>query len=36
MGCIFFIDDDYNLIGILTDRDIRMLLLKNPDKKNVC
>lgn len=33
IGCMFFIKKNRELIGILTDGDIRRLLLKNPEMK---
>jgi arabinose-5-phosphate isomerase len=33
IGCCFFVNDDNELIGILTDGDIRRLLLKDENKK---
>lgn len=35
MGCCVFVDDDNKFIGILTDGDIRRLLLNNDNKENV-
>lgn len=35
IGCCFFIDKQIKLIGILTDGDIRRLLLKTPDLKEI-
>lgn len=36
IGCCFFVDDDDVLIGILTDGDIRRLLLDNKNLKEIC
>lgn len=33
IGCCFFVNNDNNLLGILTDGDIRRLLLNNENKK---
>jgi len=33
MGCCFFTDENQNLIGLLTDGDIRRILLDNENKK---
>ena len=35
IGCCFFVDEDNELIGILTDGDIRRLLLNNENLKEI-
>jgi arabinose-5-phosphate isomerase len=35
IGCCFFINNDNNLLGILTDGDIRRLLLNNSNKTDI-
>ena len=35
IGCCFFVDNQLKLLGILTDGDIRRLLLKTPNLKEI-
>ena len=35
IGCMFFVNDDNNLIGILTDGDIRRIILKKNNISNI-
>lgn len=36
IGCCFFINENYELIGILTDGDVRRILINNPKLNMIC